>query len=415
MQDPPFPVSTKTATFMLNSSNPVVTSPAPFPVSTFEATWVLNPPAAGGTVPDYSNGGTMNGELIVHPKVTTDAIQTNTVDAVAINAAQGLGSDTLAVRTSMSCPNSTLRSINSTYVTTADITSTANSNLTNINCNTGTITNLNSTNFSTVNSNIGTETVGTLTAYTKVQTPLVSTTDITASNVTSTEANFGTVFLDDQLLAETYSEIPKIDINGIIKTRVLRASHIYDRDNDENAVLFKEISSERFFAGTATMDYLNPLHTLSTRYLKLLPPESMSNVDIPSFTENSGTVEFTFKLDRMMSGFTDPYFDLFTHFINTGIWHHYTLKYQFKGLCWVAGSNYPYSWPFELASTITHHDGVTTTVNYDGVYWNVGFNNPCRPYIYQNNSGSIYARHSAQNVTRLHTSMTVRVNGLYWG
>lgn len=441
MQNPPFPVSDYKAAFMLNSTNLTVTASAPFPVSTYDAVWMLNPPSAGGTVPDYSNGGTMNGPLIVHPKITTDLIESTngTVDTLSsnyISNSQNIGTRTLAATYSVTAPSATITSVSSTNSNTQNLTSTVSSNLTNLNCVTGHISNLTGTtivdkletpdascgtliattgtvnNLTSTTANIGTETVGTLTSFTKIQGPSADITNITSNNVASVEVNAGDIFLDHQLLASTYSTVPHIDINGIIKTKLLRAYDVQNPDDPNFGVNFNKIISSKIFADEISTDKLLPVASVDSKIYKYT--STSTSIDICTFTQESGYVDFDYSVKAVYVPSIATTKQLSYHYVNVTKYQHYCLRYHIYSQIWLDGTTPVYPYLLENMSDVAQHGTVNSFVNYDPVWDNKNYNLYARPIVTCDNSGNISVDVNTLAGTRMMFILRVNVSGFYW-
>lgn len=436
MQNPPFPVSNYKAAFMLNSTNQTVTTSVPFPVSNYDAVWMLNPPSAGGTVPDYSNGGTMNGPLIVHPKITTDLIESTngTVDTLSsnyISNSQNIGTRTLAATYSVTAPSATITSVSSTNSNTQNLTSTVSSNLTNLSCTTGHITDLNSnfiisangdishldsttltaTNLNATTANVGTESVGTLTALTKVQTPLGDITNVVSDNVASLQVNAGNITLDAVLTAPTFSSTPHVDINGTIKTKNLTCYNIYNRDDVNFGVGFNKIQC----AGSIVTDTLDaskilPTNTFATKQLKLT--STSTSLDLSA--EASGYVNFYFSRNEVLAPSTTGVRSLAFHYIDVTRYTHYCLRYHMVAEVWLDGTTPVYPYLFELMSDVAQHGNVNSFVNYDPVWDNKNYTNAYRPVVNNDNLGNISIVYNSVTSNRMMMSLTCHVTGFYW-
>lgn len=409
MQTPPFSVTNYKSAYMLNSSNPTVTASAPFPVTTYDAVWVLNPPSAGGTVPDYSNGGTMNGELIVHPKVTTDLIN---------------------------APSAIITSISSTNSNTQNLTSTVSSNLTNLNCVTGHISNLTGTtivdkletpdascgtliattgtvnNLTSTTANIGTETVGTLTSFTKIQGPSADITNISSSNVASVMVNAGDIVLDHQLLASTYSTIPHIDINGIIKSKQMNVNTIRHPDDMSYWVDINAVQSDKILVNTLEATTIKPLNFIESKLYKHI--STSTSVDICSLTNDSGYVDFDYTVYANYVPSIATTKQLSFHYVDITRFQHYCLRYHIYSQVWLDGTTPIYPYLLENMSDVAQHGTVNNFVNYDPVWDNKNYNLYARPIVNCDNQGNIYVNVNTLAGTRMMFILKVNVSGFYW-
>lgn len=409
MQAPPFPVSDYKAAFMLNSTNLTVTASAPFPVSTYDAVWMLNPPSAGGTVPDYSNGGTMNGELIVHPKITTDALHSETVDALNMNAIQGIGCDDLLARTEIRAPIAYVNDVRSTSVSTSNISVSNTATVNQINASVGFIPTLNSTNTEITTLQCGNETVGSLTALTKVETPLGNITNINSEDIAVDD-----ILLSGVITHPFMSQDPSIDLNTPIKCNKLMTPEVVHTDSRE-PVIITNLQSELVTTDRLSVGSISTINNLPVK--RLIFNNAPELFDILAYSDNSGAVDYEFT--NYYSWPNDPYSPklIFAHAMNVppnSGYNHFCLRYHIRGEFFITGYTPIFPYLFDLMCDVAYHNGTFSVVNYDSIWDNKNVGLTYKPTISVAANGLITVYMNIINVANFRVIFHTKVLGFYW-